>query len=403
MTVAFDAILWTISILIAIPLAVLAAECLFAVVSPRIRRAISDSASRPRCAILVPAHNEEAGISATLADLLPQLRNGDRILVIADNCSDATAAVARSAGAEAVERQHATERGKGYALAFGVTQLQRDPPDIVVIVDADCRLPAGTIDRLVRSTAASHRPVQAAYLLDPPADAGPRSRLSGLAFLFKNLIRPLGLHQAGVPCMLAGAGMAFPWRLLRDAPLASGNIVEDMRLGVDLAVAGHPPKFEPSATVRGELATGAGAEKTQRTRWEHGHLRTMGQVPRLFLAAVKNRQPSLIGLAMELAVPPLSILAMLWLLAFMVAGVWWLIGGTVGPVETLSIAAIGAVVGMLLAWARFGRAVAPLPVLLAAPWYAAAKIPIYFAFLFRPQRAWVRTPRSSESATPYAH
>jgi hypothetical protein len=125
-------------------------------------------------------------------------------------------------------------------------------------------------------------------------------------------------------------------------------------------------------------------------------LRTIAQAPRLFAAAVRLRQPRLAGLALELMVPPLSVLGLLWLLALTVCGAWWLSGGTAGPFIVLTAAAVLTALSMTLAWVRFGRDVAPLTVLLAAPWYVVSKIPIYLAFLFRPQRAWIRTPRTPE-------
>lgn len=116
------------------------------------------------------------------------------------------------------------------------------------------------------------------------------------------------------------------------------------------------------------------------------------QVPRLCIQAVRQRRLDLAGLALELGVPPLSILALAWTSAAVVsltlAESWlpaWLL---------LTGGAIAAVAG-LLAWAAFGRAVLPLAALLAAPLYAAGKLPMYLKFLVRPQQAWVRTPRDA--------
>ncbi|HEY1381837.1 MAG TPA: glycosyltransferase family 2 protein, partial [Gemmataceae bacterium] len=214
----------------------------------------------------------------------------------------------------------------------------------------------------------------------------------------KNVVRPRGLRRLGLPCLLTGSGMAFPWRLLRDAPLATGHIVEDMRLGIDLAIAGHPPLFEPDAAVGGELPAARGAARSQRTRWEHGHLGTLvRQVPRLIFEAVRQRRADLAGLALELGVPPLSVLGLLWL-AVMVAALTladsWL------PAGLLLTAAAAAAVAGLAAWAAFGRAVLPPAALLAVPGYALGKLPIYLAYLVRPQRAWVRTPRDVPPAGP---
>jgi cellulose synthase/poly-beta-1,6-N-acetylglucosamine synthase-like glycosyltransferase len=380
-----DLLLTLIAVALSVPLAVLTVECLAALL-PAGR---SPDGPRPACAILIPAHDEEAGLPATLAAVRPELAPGDRLLVVADNCMDGTASVARSAGAEVLERFDLDHRGKGYALAAGVDALRAGAPDVVIVIDADCRPAPGAIDRLARIAAVTSRPVQAAYTLDPPGDV--RGRVSAWAVRVKNVVRPLGLRRLGLPCLLTGSGMAFPWRLLRDAPLASGDIVEDMRLGVDLAVAGHSPTFEPAAVVTGELPPGGEAARSQRTRWEHGHLATLTiQAPRLVVEALRQRRLDLAALALELAVPPLSVLGFLWMAAAIVTLTLadsWL------PARVLFVVGGAAFAAGLLAWAAFGRAVLPPAALLAAPAYALAKLPMYLRFLVRRQRTWVRTPR----------
>src|SRR5262245_25842959 len=101
MLLALDLTLLALAVALLVPLAVLAVECLAALLPPR--RA-DGGGERPSCAVLVPAHDEEAVLGHTLADLRPQLRPGDRLVVIADNCTDGTALVARAAGADVVER-----------------------------------------------------------------------------------------------------------------------------------------------------------------------------------------------------------------------------------------------------------------------------------------------------------
>jgi cellulose synthase/poly-beta-1,6-N-acetylglucosamine synthase-like glycosyltransferase len=388
-----EAFLYLIMVLILVPMAVLVVESLAALL-PGWRESPKLATVRPRCAVLVPAHDEEAGIGGTIKALLPQLRPGDRLLVVADNCSDQTAEVARSLGATAVERHDPDRRGKGFALDFGVRALAEDAPEVVVIVDADCRVVDGALEHLVQAAAVSHRPVQAAYVMEVPPDGGPRSQLSAFAFLYKNVVRPRGLGQLGLPCLLTGTGMAFPWTVLRAADLASGNIVEDMKLGVDLALAGHPPKFCPRAEVIGELPTGRTAAFKQRTRWEHGHIQTLlTQVPRLLWAALNQRQPRLLGLALELSVPPLSMLFLLWATAGVFAACLWGLGGSHLPLRLLAGGGLSVLLAILLAWIRFGRKLLPLVSLMVAPVYVLGKLPIYLAFLFRRQQAWVRTER----------
>lgn len=403
MALVAEVLLCLVAALILVPMAVLVVECLAALLPGRRERIPGPEATRPPCAVLVPAHDEEAGIEATVAALLPQLQPADRLVVVADNCSDRTAELARSLGATAVERNDPTRRGKGFALDFGVRSLADAPLAVVVIVDADCRVPDGALDRLVREAQQTQRPVQAAYVMDVPPGGGPRSRLSAFAFLFKNVVRPLGLERLGLPCLLTGTGMAFPWPILRDAELASGNLVEDMKLGVDLALAGHPPKFCPAAQVSGELPSGKRAASKQRTRWEHGHLQTLlTQVPRLARASFRPAPPAargghrlrLLGLALELSVPPLSMLFLLWAAAGAVALCWWVLGGPLLPAVLLAGGGLGVLLAVFAAWLRFGRERLPLTSLLAAPFYVLGKVPIYLAFLFRRERAWVRTDRS---------
>jgi cellulose synthase/poly-beta-1,6-N-acetylglucosamine synthase-like glycosyltransferase len=391
------AAVWLVAIL-SLPLflaaGVLTAELLAALLPAR--RAAGGTIRRPRCAVLIPAHNEEAGIARTLVGVLSQLDPYDRILVVADNCTDRTTAAARSAGAEVVERTDPHRRGKGYALDYGVRTLKSDPPPVVVIVDADCTLTEGSLDRLVRTAAATGRPAQAAYQMDAPAGGGPRAQLAAFLFALKNVVRSRGLARLGLPCLLTGSGMAFPWDLIRSAPLASGNLVEDMQLGIDLALAGRAPLFCPAACVRSDLPVARAAATSQRTRWVHGHLRTLAtQAPRLFAAAVRGRRPALLGLALELSVPPLSLLvAFIALAAGALAGGWWL-GGPALPAALAAGAISATTAAFALAWMRFGREHLPATGLLAIPCEFASRLPILFRYVVRPQAAWVRTDRGT--------
>lgn len=376
------------SILLLLPVLVLAAEVAAALLPSRTKGAARPSGIR--CVVLVPAHDEEAGIKTTLASIQEQLEPQDRILVIADNCSDGTAMVARAVGADVVERVDAERRGKGFALDCGTRALESNPPDVVIILDADCLLRPGAIGQLVAMVMRTSRPAQAVYCMEPPPGAGAVAQLSAFAFLFKNLVRPRGLARLGFPCLLTGSGMAFPWQVLRSAPLASGNIVEDMQLGLDLALAGHPPQLCSDAHVDGVLPSGRDAAFKQRTRWEHGHLRTLlNQVPRLLGSAIRRGRLDLLALALELSVPPLSILGLFYIVTVCL----WLIVQPTWPGLVLAGVAIMAMTAFFVAWARFGTKYLPFTSLLAAPFYVLAKVPIYLFFPFRPQKAWVRTLR----------
>jgi exopolysaccharide biosynthesis WecB/TagA/CpsF family protein len=379
-------------------IALLALEGLAACI-PATRKRSDGAASRASLAVLIPAHNEEAGIHATLDSIRPQMRPGDRLIVIADNCTDLTADRARGCGVEVIERHDANRRGKGYALDFGTQTLKSSQaPDVVVLIDADCNVHPGALDALATSVTASGRPAQAIYLMETPLNPSPADRLSAFAFLFKNLVRPLGLHRLGLPCLLTGTGMAFPWAVLQDAPLASGNIVEDMQLGLDLTLAGFAPLLCPDARVTGRLPSETKAATAQRTRWEHGHLRTiLTQCPKLLLCGIFGGNLSAIALAFELAIPPLSLLVAFWFAATVCVAGECVVMHAFQPLIAVGIGWLILTATILVAWARFARDLLSLPIMLSIPFYVFKKLPLYKAFLRKRETSWIRTVRDHES------
>jgi cellulose synthase/poly-beta-1,6-N-acetylglucosamine synthase-like glycosyltransferase len=401
MTVIFDIALWLAASVVAVPLFVLLIECMAALLpGPHGRRA--RTVRRPSCAVLVPANDEEAGIAATLATVQPQLAAADRLVVVADNCTDRTASVARSLGATVVERHDSERHGKGFALDFGIRFLAANPPEVLIVIDADCAAEAGAIDHLARGVGVSGSPLQGVSLVTTvPGRAGAAAELACFAFLLKNLVRPLGLSRLGLPCLLTGTGMAFPWSAVRDACLASGNLVEDMVLALDLARAGHLARLCPEARVISALPETAEAAIAQRYRWEHGHVQTIiQQLPGLLGRGLTKGPPQLVALALELGVPPLSLLSLTWslvLAAAVVHGTWT---ASWGPALMLAVWATALAAVLLACWLKFGRGHSRFRSLLAAPVYVLSKVPLYLALAYRPQKRWVRAARP---VAPHGH
>src|ERR1700730_7389902 len=92
------------AMLVAIPVIVLLLEITAATILSRRECSVGPSGGNcARIAVIVPAHNESVGILPTLADIKAQLRASDRLLVVADNCTDDTASVAALVGAEVLE------------------------------------------------------------------------------------------------------------------------------------------------------------------------------------------------------------------------------------------------------------------------------------------------------------
>ena len=390
-----NAVAWcllALSCLFVVPALVLLVEVAAAVLgSSRIRE--SEGAVSGQIAVLMPAHDEAAGIAASIASVMPQLRDGDRLLVVADNCSDTTAAVARAAGAEVVERHDPSRRGKGYALDFGVRELARRPPAIVVVVDADCVVGAGSLERLAALALRRGTPAQALYLMGR-VDRGLRARIAEFAWLVRNDVRPLGAMHLGIGCQLMGTGMAFPWPVIARAPLASGHLVEDLQLGLALAAAGHVPVFCREARVSSVFPAQAEATLSQRTRWEHGHLSVIAsEGPRLVALALVRGQPALLALALDLCVPPLALLVLMLTGLVVLGALVAVLGAPNAPWIVAASTLAGVTAAVLLAWGRFGRAVLSLRELLSSPAYAIAKLPMYARLLGSRQAEWIRTRR----------
>ncbi len=383
--------------LLAIPSLVFFFECTASLL-PEPRTKEEGEASEPSTVIVVPAHDEAAGIAATLESLDKARGEKQRILVVADNCTDDTAGIARASGAESIERTDQEHRGKGHAIVFALDHLAADPPEVVIIVDADCRAGEGAMRTLARRAHETDRPVQADYVMGPPAKHTPMSVVSGLAVLVKNKVRPAGLRKLGLPCHLTGSGMAFPWDVIRKAPPTESYLVEDMLIGIELAHLGHPPLSCAEAEVTSELPERDEAAQGQRRRWEHGHLSTLfDRGPRLVLQGVLRGDLDLLAMGFDLLVPPMALQVMLLIAAVGLSFGGWAIGLSYLPLTTAAFSLSLVAVAVMVAWLAYGRKTLPFRYLAFVPLYLVWKIPLYLAFFFRrKQRTWERTERKAE-------
>lgn len=389
-----DILSWLIVLPLSVSLAYLGIELLFGL---RPLPPVSTNAhiEPTHIAILVPAHNEEAGISATVGALTAMVP-GAHILVVADNCSDDTAAAARLAGAMVAERNDPERRGKGFALAFGREQLATMSLQSVIVVDADCRLSPGSAERLASRAHASGRPIQATNLLVTEGVASPLVAVSNFAMLVKNLVRARGLMRLGGGALLFGTGMAFPWPLFARLPLATGDTVEDLNLGLWLARQCIRVDLDDGSLVTSSSAP-VESSHAQRSRWEHGFLRTAAtQGLPMLLRGISAGSANRATLGAHLLVPPLALLMFLSLLALAIVAAAGAAAGNFVPL-LVGLTAFGFSGAMLLiAWWLHGRSVLSFAALLRVPLYIVWKIPIYVGFFTRNQKDWNRTTREGD-------
>jgi cellulose synthase/poly-beta-1,6-N-acetylglucosamine synthase-like glycosyltransferase len=390
-----------VGLLLLLPTLVLAVESL-AALFPEADRPDPPTDERvpgPKTALLIPAHQEQAVIGDTLHTVRLQVPRDWRILVVAHNCSDDTAVIARRFdGVEVLDCEDSGRSGKPAALCAGLAALDGDPPEVVVILDADCSVGPEALPRLARCAAGTRQPCMGAYELYAPPDGGWFALVSSEACWIKNVLRPRGLHRLGLPCLINGSGVAAPFRLLRDIGHGEGSIAEDYQLTIDLLREGHPTRFVPAAGIRSPLPVGREAGLRQRRRWEHGYLQILlFQAPRLLLEGLFGFDRRRVALGLELLVPPLSLMAIAWgvgLSASLVA----VVAGQADPWADRALwlhLGLGAVLALSLGIAvlRFRGARRVARLILAMPRYALAKVPTYLQFWTRRERSWLGTGR----------
>ena len=350
-----------------------------------------------RAVIIVPAHDEEAVIGATIERLKAAAEGVARILVVADNCADSTARIARHLGVEVVERSDQVRRGKGFALDFAKQALQADPPEVVLVIDADCSTDQRSIAHLIAACLASGNPCQATNIQIPSDSSSPAVKLSTFAFFIKNVIRQRALQRLAGRVHLLGTGMAFPWSIFASADLATGDIVEDLKLGLDLSRGGHPPIFAEGATVWSRAESEANT-LSQRRRWEGGFLRNaLRSGPSMLARSLGKGDLRTFWAAVNLMIPPFALLLSLDLcglalaiaLAWLGAVAWW-------PAWLVAAAILFASLGLALGWVAGGSRFAGLGDIARAPVYLAWKLPVYLGFARHgAPKDWKRTDRSA--------
>jgi hypothetical protein len=264
------------------------------------------------------------------------------------------------------------------------------------MIDADCRPAERLVDSLASVCEQAQRPVQALYLMTTSEGSKVNHQVAEFAWRLKNWVRPLGLQALGLPCQLMGSGMAFPWTVIRSVELSSGLIVEDLKLGFDLASAGYAPLFCPSAVVSSHFPSSAEGAIGQRKRWEHGQvglIRTMA-IPRL-IQAIRRRDLNLATLVLDLLVPPLSLLVIIISMIAIGSGLAILAGLTATAFAVSLGCLVAVTVAVIFAWLQCGRDVLPLKSLALVPPYLVTKFRLYIAAALGERLSlWVRADRN---------
>lgn len=224
-----------------------------------------------RLVFFVPAHNEELLIGAAVKSLVSMDRQltANDVIVVADNCDDATAQIAAEAGAQVLERNDLLRRGKPYALEWAFSQVSLDDYDAAVIVDADTTVTPGFADAFARRAPLRDKAVQGYFAV---ADRG-ESWLSLLADLLAK-VRYEGQYpfkqKAKLNCPLTGNGMCLGTGLLNRAGWAPSALTENWELYARYTMLGERIEYSQDALLHSQEASSISQSATQRRRWQAG-------------------------------------------------------------------------------------------------------------------------------------
>lgn len=353
------------------------------------------SSRRLRFDIIVPAHNEAAAISGVVAGLLKLdwPADGFRVVVVADNCTDATATLAREAGAQVLERHDTTLRGKGHALDFAFrASLEKRWAYAVVVVDADSAVAPNLLEAFAARIESGAKAVQADYRV-LNAHASWRTRLLTVALAAFHQVRSRARERLQLSCGLRGNGWCVTARLLRQVPYLAFSLAEDVEYGIDLGLAGYRVHYADETFVAATMVAGEEAARSQRQRWEGGRLQLARAkvLPLLKRGAAPDGRVCL-DLAFDLLVPPLSYAAAGVVVLMLLAGVAWfwhpalLVWWWVGLVCAVSLSLY-----VLRGWQLSGIGGRGLADLMRAPAFVAWKVLLMLRA--RLPAEWVRTKR----------
>jgi 1,2-diacylglycerol 3-beta-glucosyltransferase len=353
----------------------------------------SASTARARFALLIPAHNEEAVLDALFTSL-HQLEYPTDLLtahLVADNCIDATATLARAAGLQVYERYNKNDIGKGYALRWLLDQVQATgiQYDAYVVIDADSTVSPNFLQVMDARLQAGESIIQAQYRVQNGQDSW-TSGLRAVAFALFNHLRPLGRTALGWSSGLKGTGMCFKASVLEQFGWES-TLTEDVEYHARLVKAGLRVAYAPEAIIWSAMPTSLKQAQSQQMRWERGRLELVRRhVPPLLWGTLRTGNTALFDAAMEILVPPLSVLAGLVIGCFAAALLL---------ASSLDIKLGAALVIGFCLYVVIGLRLARLPLaayrsLLFAPAYIVWKLWVYtVALLPTGDRRWARTPR----------
>lgn len=227
-----------------------------------------------RFALITSAHNEETVI-ANLVDSLTQQNYPKEyydIFIIADNCTDRTAEIAREHGAIVYERQDSTKRGKGHALEWMFAKVfeMETQYDSISIFDADNLVDTEYLNEMNKSLNKGYRVVQGYIDTKNPYDSW-ISAAYAISFWTVNRLYQNARYVLNLSCQLCGTGFTVATDILKELGWGATCLTEDMEFTMKLSLNGIKVAWAQNAVVYDEKPLTLSQSWKQRVRWMQGH------------------------------------------------------------------------------------------------------------------------------------
>ena len=243
---------------------------------------------------IIPAHNEEAVVANLIESLKKQTYNKDLydIYVIADNCTDNTAKVAREAGAIVYERFDSTKKTKGYALDWFLQQKIKEDAqyDAICIFDADNIVDKNFIKNMNKKLCQGEDVVQGYRDIKNPSD---NWITAGYALFYWTMHRfyHLARYNLGLSPLLNGTGFMVRFDIIKEENgWKTVTLTEDIDFSLQRILKGKKLGWATDAIVYDEQPTGFKQSWSQRSRWTVGHIQCIKEYTKPLAVAVKENK-----------------------------------------------------------------------------------------------------------------
>ncbi len=268
---------------------------------------------------IIPAHNEES----VVVNLIESLKRQDYpkelydIYVIADNCTDNTAEVARNAGAIVYERFDPSKKTKGYALNWFLKQkIEEDAPyDAFCIFDADNIVDVNFLKNMNKKLCQGEDVVQGYRDIKNPTDSW---ITAGYAIFYWTMNRfyHLARYNLGLSPLINGTGFMVRFDVVKPDGWDTQTLTEDIEFSLKRIIKGKKLGWATDAIVYDEQPVGFKQSWSQRSRWTVGHIQCIELYTKKLAVAVKEHKTlmNFDGLLYILGSMPMFVLTLVLLL-----------------------------------------------------------------------------------------